>query len=29
MSELVMISKDGFPYSNVSVKEESAISNNL
>ena len=29
MSELVMISKDGFPYSNVWVKEESVISNNL
>ena len=28
-SELVMISKDGFPYSNVLVKEESVISNNL
>ena len=24
-----MISKDGLPYSNVSVKEESVISNNL
>ena len=29
MSELVMISKDGFPYNNVWVKEESVISNNL
>ena len=29
MSELIMISKDGFPYSNVWVKEESVISNNL
>ena len=29
MSELVMISKDGFPYSNVWVKEDSVISNNL
>ena len=29
MSELVMISKDGFPYSNIWVKEESVISNNL
>ena len=29
MSELVMISKDGFPYRNVWVKEESVISNNL
>ena len=28
-SELVMLSKDGFPYSNVLVKEESVISNNL
>ena len=26
MSELVMISKDGFPYSKVWVKEESVIS---
>ena len=29
MSELVMTSKDGFPYSNAWVKEESVISNNL
>ena len=29
MSELGMISKDGFPYSNVWVKEEWVISNNL
>ena len=29
MSELVVISKDGFPYCNVGVREESAISNNL
>ena len=29
MSELVMISKDGFPCSNVWVKEKSIISNNL
>ena len=29
MSELVMISKYGFPYSNVLVKEESVISSNL
>ena len=29
MNELVMISKDEFPYSNVWVKEESVISNNL
>ena len=28
-SELVMLSKDGFPYSNVLVNEESVISNNL
>ena len=28
-SELVMISKDGFPYNNVCVNEESVISNNL
>ena len=29
ISELVMISKDGFPYSNILVKKESVISNNL
>ena len=29
MSELVMISKDGFPYSNVGAKEESVIFDNL
>ena len=29
MGELVIISKDGFPYYNVLVKEESVISNNL
>ena len=29
MSELVIISRDGFPYSNVWVKEESVFSNNL
>ena len=29
MSELEMTSKDGFPYSNVWVKKESGISNNL
>ena len=29
MSELGMVSKDGFPYSNVCVKEEWVISNNL
>ena len=29
MSELVMTSKGGLPYSNVWVKEESVISNNL
>ena len=29
MSELVMKPKDGFPYSNVWVKEESVLSNNL
>ena len=29
MSELVIISKDGFPYSKLWVKEESPISNNV
>ena len=29
ISELVIISKDGFPYSNVLVKEEWVASNNL
>ena len=29
MSELVIISKDGFPYRNTWVKEESVISSNL
>ena len=29
MSELVMISRVGFPYSNIWAKEESVISNNL
>ena len=29
MSELVMISKDGFPYNNVLTHTESVISNNL
>ena len=28
-SELVMTSRDGFPYNNVRVKEETVFSNNL
>ena len=29
MSELVLISRDGFPYSSVCVNEESVFSNSL